>query len=117
MIEIKLTKGKVTVVDDDDYTLAFKYKWIAAKSHWGNALWYASKHVKRPDGKWRPIFLHRLIVNAAAGMEVDHINGDGLDNRRSNLRICTHAQNSRNSRSVNPNKTSKYKGVYKDRGY
>ncbi len=54
--------------------------------------------------------MHNLIINTPDGMEADHINGNTLDNRRSNLRICTRGQNQRNRRG-NLNGTSKYKGV------
>lgn len=57
--------------------------------------------------------LHRCITGAKTGQVVDHINGDKLDNRRCNLRICTQAQNCRNNRNVRKNKTSLYKGVSK----
>lgn len=57
--------------------------------------------------------MHRLIMNTPEGMLVDHINHDCLDNRKSNLRICTHAENARNKRPVIG--TSKYKGVYWDK--
>jgi hypothetical protein len=62
------------------------------------------------DGKHK--FLHRLIMGAPKGVEVDHINGEGRDNRRSNLRLCTHAENGRNS--VSRTGKSQYKGVYFD---
>lgn len=61
------------------------------------------------DGKRRKVFLHRILMNPLKGQIIDHINGNGLDNRRSNLRICTQMENSRNCRGRFY--TSKYKGV------
>ena len=56
-------------------------------------------------------YLHRLIMNAKSGEYTDHINRDGLDNRSSNLRLCTNSENLVNSTKKNRNQTSKYKGV------
>lgn len=58
----------------------------------------------------KTIYLHRIITKCPSNLSVDHINGNPLDNRRKNLRICSHQQNLMNKRS-HPNKTSKYKGV------
>src|SRR3990167_2235442 len=57
------------------------------------------------------VFLHRFILNAPKGLEVDHINGNGLDNRRKNIRLCTKKENMQNRR-ISINNTSGYKGVY-----
>jgi hypothetical protein len=56
--------------------------------------------------------MHREILNAPAGVFVDHKDGDGLDNRKENLRIVTSAQNQQNRRKISRKTTSKYKGVY-----
>jgi len=58
-------------------------------------------------------FLHRLILDCPEGMVIDHINGNGLDNRTENLRTCSHAENMRN-RKRHKNNKSGYKGVYRD---
>lgn len=55
--------------------------------------------------------MHRFIMNAQKGQIIDHINGNGLDNRKENLRFCTHRQNAYNL-ITGTNKTSKYKGVH-----
>jgi hypothetical protein len=105
MKEISLSRGQVALVDDVDYDFVNQWKWYASPSK--NGRWYAVRmptHCKMEK-------MHRLIMNCPDGMTVDHINGDGLDNRRSNLRVCTEAENNRN-RGKNINNTSGYKGVH-----
>jgi hypothetical protein len=99
MKEIQLTRGKVSLVDNDIYDKVGKYKWWC--SHDGYA-W------RRINGKPTP--LHRYILNAQDGQIVDHINRDKLDNRRVNLRFCTVGQNACNSKMRKDN-TSGYRGV------
>lgn len=82
---ITLTKGKSTIVDEADYSRVAGVNWQA---HDDDGRWYA---VSR--GTLR---MHRVILGAPDGVQVDHINGDGLDNRRANLRLATHRQNTLN---------------------
>jgi len=100
-MEIKLTQGKVAIVDDEDYEWLMGYKWRVKERH-NN--WYAYGIV---DG--RDTMMHRYIMSAEKGVFVDHKSGDGLDNRRSNLRLCTNTQNQQNQHRVRG--VSKYKGV------
>jgi hypothetical protein len=102
---IPLTQGHFAIVDIDDYEAMSQYSWQLKTNTSGGI--YARARI---DGKWK--FMHRLIMNPAASMDIDHINGNGLDNRRSNLRICTHANNSRNQRKSSKHK---YKGIYFDK--
>lgn len=102
MKEIQLTQGKVALVDDGDFELLNKYKWSA---HKGRGAWYATRGVG-------PIKMHRQITHAPIGAVVDHINGNGLDNRRINLRVCSHSENMRNS-ALRSDNTTGYKGVRK----
>lgn len=104
MNEIQLTQGKTALVSDEDYELVNQYKWHA--NNMGGGIYYAF----RRDGKTM-LSMHRDLTNAPNGMEVDHINGNGLDNRRENLRICTHAQNRYNNK-LRIDSTSGYKGVF-----
>lgn len=92
--KIPVGHGQFAIVDDEDFELVSKYRWNA-KGTYG----YAVTNLR----------MHRLIMNAPAGMFVDHINGDTLDNRRCNLRICTNAENQQNTASRGG--TSRYKGV------
>jgi len=108
--KIPLTKGKYAIVDEKDYEYLMKWKWYALKSK--NAFYAArrQKNSEKEEGdKEKLIFMHRVILDAPKGMEVDHINGEGLDNQRSNIRLATHAQNMANRK---PWGTSKYLGVY-----
>jgi len=63
------------------------------------------------DGKWTTIYFHRLVMNAPKGIEIDHKNGDRLDNRRSNLRLATRSQNEQNKLGVRPDSKSGVRGV------
>jgi hypothetical protein len=82
MREIPLTQGKVALIDDSDYELVSKYKWYV---HHRGRCWYATRKI-RIDGKLIQQHLHRLLLDAQPGEDVDHINGDGLDNQRNNSR-------------------------------
>ena len=75
---------------------------------------YIRTQIKGEDGKWRMTMLHRLILDAPPGLLGDHINGDKLDNRRSNLRLASHAVNSQN-RASKSNTASRFRGVSKGR--
>jgi hypothetical protein len=114
MATIELTNGMLVQVDDDDFAELGRYVWWA---HRGKATWYAARRVRPPvDGKRGPkahiILMHRQILGEACsgGRPVDHIDSDGLNNRRSNLRVVTTAQNTRNSRKRR-GCTSRFKGV------
>ncbi len=103
-IEIPLTQGKFAIVDDDDEWIG-KWKWYYSTHRGGRA-----ERCFRTAGKRNTLFMHRVILDAPDGLQVDHINHDGLDNRRSNLRLCTNAQNNMN-RTKLEGCSSKYKGV------
>lgn len=105
---IQLTRGLVTIVDDEDYDALAAFKWHAHPSAPG--YFYARREVRRDKKKQGRVYMHRVILGAPAGLLIDHINGDGLDNRRCNLRLATKAENQRNRRVPSTN-TSGYKGV------
>lgn len=112
--EIPLTQGRVAIVDDEDFEWLSQWKW-----HWRNAKFrprstgYARRRVRKCE-KESSRLMHRVILNAPPGMEVDHINGDGLDNRRCNLRLATPSQNTANCKRPITNKTG-FRGVYPHR--
>ncbi len=102
---IPLTQGKCAIVDDGDYEWLCQYKWYAMRC--GN-VYYAGRNAKGKNKK--PIYMHREILNVPQGVETDHVNGDGLDNRERNMRICTKQENQFNMKSYKAG-SSKYKGV------
>lgn len=104
--EIPLTQGKFALVDDEDYETLSAVKWCAAKIGW---TFYAKRSIRRSDGVRTVVCMHRVILPDVE--EIDHINGNGLDNRRGNLRPVTRSQNRRNSRKRTDN-TSGHIGVY-----
>lgn len=106
MKKVPISKGKyLAIIDDIDYDRIKKYKWSAYN---GSHASYAKAYI---DGKYT--FMHRYILGLKTGdkKRVDHINHDGLDNRRKNLRICTQQQNLYNM-GIAAHNTSGYKGVY-----
>jgi hypothetical protein len=89
IIEIPLTQNKVAIIDAEDWELVSKYKWCASK---GLNTFYAYN-------SRQGLCMHRLILSTPRGVFTDHIDRDGLNNRRSNLRIATHSQNTINSKT------------------
>ena len=108
MSRLILSRGEITFVDKKDFEKFGKYKWYLGSRG------YVTRSIAKRDnlGKWpRRIFLHREILNSPKGYLSDHINGNKLDNRRINLRICTARQNCYN-RKIASNNASGIKGVY-----
>lgn len=107
-------RGHTVIVSADDAALLQQPGWNVYPNKRYRNRPYISK-VDRSGAHHRHIALHRTIAHAPADMIVDHINGNTIDNRRSNLRICTQRQNTQNQR-LRPNKKSRFKGVAKGRG-
>jgi len=108
MKKIKLTRGYHTMVDDDDYEFLKKYKWRVRIDKW-NA--YAER-TEPVNGENVVMGMHRVLLLAVDSKTfVDHRNGNGLDNRSENLRICSMSQNQWNQKP-RLGGSSKYKGVY-----
>jgi HNH endonuclease len=108
--EIPLTQGKVAIVDAEDYQLLMRWKWQAQKSSNGKT-YYATNGVSAAKYGKASFHMHRIIMNSPGGLMVDHIDGDGLNNRKSNLRLATRQQNGCNRRGLPSNNTSGYIGV------
>ena len=106
---IPLTQGKYAVVDPDDYWRLSKHKWYALRN---GRIFYAARSEKTDNGQKCYLPMHRAVLNVPNNMVVDHINRNGLENRKANLRPATHAHNMRN-RAKRSDRTynSKYKGV------
>ena len=107
---LELTRGQKSVVDADDFKYLRHWNWCAYK---GARTWYAVRRGMIEKKFSGMIHLHRFIMEPPPDMVVDHKNGNGLDNRKSNLRVCTQAQNNKNKCKRTDGKTSKYIGVIK----
>jgi hypothetical protein len=90
----KFGKGKVVIVDDDTYKKYGHLRWHV--SNWG----YPMRRMRADGERNHTVLLHRLVMNAENGQIVDHLNGNKLDARRSNLRFCTVSENNRNRKGV-----------------
>jgi hypothetical protein len=97
---VTLTRGLEAVVDAQDAELVGRHNWYAEPK--AGRVPYARSDM-RIKGKWTKAYLHRFLVSPEPGYVVDHIDGDGLNNRRSNLRVCLHKENMRNSVSRKAN--------------
>lgn len=100
--KIPLSKNKFAIVDDDDFQILSVLRWHVHKKEKDRYHYAVSSTGKK---------MHRVIMGAGPNDIVDHINLDGLDNRRSNLRVCTKSENCRNQ-AVRKDNTSGFKGVH-----
>ena len=110
--KIPLSKGKFAIVDDDDFEYLSQWGWCV-QSAGRDKRHYAIRTV-HTKGKTSTVRMHRVIMSARRGSQIDHIDGNGLNNTRGNLRFCTTSQNGRN-RGKNSRNTSGYKGVTWDK--
>ena len=101
MKKIPLTKGQLALVDDEDYAWLMTWKWHA---NFISGLWYAASSGSNKT----KVTMHRLILCYPQGMEIDHIDHNGLNNQKTNLRVSNHRENMCNMRRVG---SSKYRGV------
>ncbi len=106
MKKIPLTRGKFALVDDCDFDDLSKHKWFCTR------VGYAARNSRLSDdcGRGKLLYMHRILLGAQKGQEVDHVNFDKLDNRRCNIRLASSRQNKCN-RPIRPNNTSGFKGV------
>lgn len=107
MKTIKLNNNKLVKIDSEDFEKVSSFHWFTVK--YKNYCKVRAEVWK--NGNKKGITMSRLILNCPKGMVVDHINGDALDNRKSNLRICTHAENMKNRKILSKNNKTGYKGV------
>lgn len=110
VMEIPLTKGYVALVDDEDYEELSQWKWQSQSGGERNTA-YARRGIYNPySRRMTTVMMHRVIMGDPADYLIDHKDGNGLNNTRSNLRIATRAENQYNSR-INKNNTTGFKGV------
>jgi len=93
---IPLTQGMFAQVDDEDYDELVKFRWFARKH---NKTFYAARNLKKGQ-KFVTFHMHKELLGEIEGKEIDHIDGDGLNNRKENLRFVTHRQNLQNRRDT-----------------
>ena len=109
MKKIPLTQNKFALVDDRDFGLLNRHKWFALKG------WKTFYAVRNSPEVNKLVYMHREILNTPARMDTDHINKNGLDNQRQNLRVATRSENLQNQGKQKPN-TSGFKGVHWNKG-
>lgn len=113
-VEIPITRGLFALVDLSDSHLLDGPKWQAAPKRCAHGGFYAQRTIRLPNGKRTNLFMHRAIMVAGPDQIIDHINGNGLDNRRSNLRITDLSGNNVN-RTNGYKPKSGFRGVYANR--
>lgn len=106
VINSKTYGTHVVLYDEQDAHKVEPWSWSLFKGH---NTYYAARRTPRPNRK--TILMHREVTDCPKGMMVDHINRNGLDNRRANLRVCTMSENMMNRTKTKQNSTG-YKGVY-----
>ncbi len=107
--KIPLTKGRFAKVDPEDYIWLSQFRWFCQV---GAGRCYAARNTPEKSGvRQKQIMMHRVLADTPAHLVCDHINHDGLDNRKKNLRNCTRQQNNFNARP-RANSSSRFKGVY-----
>ena len=104
MKTIQLTQNQVALVDDEDYDYLNQWKWCVIKNKKG----YYAIRATGPRKHRKYIFMHLFIMNTPSNLQVDHIDHNGLNNQKYNLRNCTAQENQRNSTARG---SSKYRGV------
>jgi hypothetical protein len=110
MKKIPLSQNKYAIVDDNNFEELNKFKWFTRKDA-KSGIYYASR-TEKVDGIYKNVHMHRVVIGQpnGNGFDVDHIDGDGLNNTKSNLRKATRQENTRNRKLLKSNTTG-YRGV------
>lgn len=116
MKEIDSTHGEVIQVDDEDYTFLMQWQWCIKVSGAGDGTYKYAAREEKIDDKRTSFLMHRVLTSCPQGMVVDHKDGNGLNNQRDNLRVCTQSENMQNQRKNRLNWQGKipasiYKGL------
>ena len=111
--KLRLAQPKYALIDERDYERFSKYQWTTKKD--GKNFYIIRYYKDKHNGKNRMMRMHHEIIKPGEGMVIDHINKNGIDNRRENLRQATYAQNICNRNKISTPTTSRHKGVYFDR--
>ena len=107
---IRMAQPRYAKVDPADYKRLRGYEWLTRK---GKNSFYARRHVPGSKGRKESlIYMHQEVIQVPAGMVIDHINHDGMDNRRANVRAATYSQNLYHRKKRSGAMYSKYKGVH-----
>jgi hypothetical protein len=106
-VRIQLTRGQWALIDKGDLMIVAQYSWQAMPRSAGVGYYATTRTADR-----KTLYMHRFILNPPDGNDVDHVNGETLDNRRSNLRFGSRSQNMQNRRGANKNSTTGVRGVY-----
>jgi len=109
IVKSKTHGEKTVLIDEEDYDKIKDHKWCVFY-HPSVNNFYVNRRLCNINGKQKTISLHRTILNAKKGLTVDHINGNTLDNRRQNLRLCKQSNNLKN-RKISTKEFKRYKGV------
>lgn len=108
---IALTQGQETAVDAADLPIVLQRRWYALWNERGRCF-YANTSGIKSDGTPSTVYLHRVLMGEPDGLTVDHINHDTLNNRRENLRVCTHQENNQNRNGAHSNSRTGVRGVH-----
>ena len=112
-MNVEISGGFVVVIDDEDAPMVTQHKWRALPASKVKGRFYVARTSRRDDGRATTEYLHRAIMNAPRGTDVDHINRDTMDNRRCNLRLATRTLN--NANTVLRKSTHGFRGVSRDK--
>jgi len=99
-IQIPISRGYFVTIDKEDHERVTQWKWTALPAP---RTVYARRNVLGPNGKQKSLYLHRFIMQAQDGCDVDHIDGNGLNCTKANMRICSRAQNAQNQKKRRDN--------------
>lgn len=110
--EVPISQGRIALVDDEDFEAVMRFRWqvFRAERKQGPDVLYARRKNRENDGDRRYPVMHRMILPGFA--MIDHKDGNGLNNQKSNLRPATNSQNQANRSTHKPGETSHFRGVY-----